>query len=80
MSLGKLRELDPSDGAVQEKVKDLRDYISEHYYTCSNEMLLSLGGMYCDDERFKRNIDKAGGDGTAVFVSRAIERFCASAE
>lgn len=33
------------------------------------------GGMYVCDERMKRNIDKAGGDGTAAFVSEAIAAY-----
>ena len=37
--------------------------------------LQGLEKMYVDDERFKNNIDKYG-DGTANFVSKAIEVFC----
>ena len=32
--------------------------------------------MYVADERFKENIDRAGGTGTAEFVARAIEIYC----
>lgn len=32
--------------------------------------------MYVGDRRFKENIDKAGGTGTAEFVSRAIDLYC----
>lgn len=31
--------------------------------------------MYTADERFRRNIDKAGGDGTAEFVAKAIRAY-----
>jgi len=31
--------------------------------------------MYVADERFKRNIDRHG-DGTALFISKAIEIYC----
>ena len=32
--------------------------------------------MYVTDERFKHNIDKAGGKGPAEFVKQAIEIYC----
>ena len=57
---------------AQALVKELQNYITENYYTCTNEILAGLGLMYVADERFKTNIDK-NGDGTAEFVSQAIE-------
>lgn len=74
--LGQLKESDPADEAVQTQVKELQEYISEHYYTCSDEILSGLGRMYAGDGRFAKNIDKAGGDGTAAFAHRAIEAYC----
>ena len=56
-------------------VAKLQAHITDNYYTCTNEILAGLGKMYVDDERFKNNIDKYG-DGTANFVSKAIEVFC----
>ena len=55
-------------------VKELQDYITENYYTCTKEILAGLGQIYVADERFKTNIDK-NGDGTAEFVSKAIEYY-----
>ena len=43
----------------------------------TGEVLHSLGQMYTEDERFRRNIDQAGGEGTAAFVRQAIEAYCA---
>ena len=60
-----------SDDA-QALVKELQTYITENYYTCTNQILAGLGQMYIADERFKTNIDK-NGDVTAEFVSQAIE-------
>ena len=60
-----------SDDA-QALVKELQNYITENYYTCTNEILAGLGQMYVADERFKTNIDKYG-SGTAEFASQAIE-------
>ena len=75
--LGALRQLSPSDRSVQEKIIALQNFITDNYYTCTDKILGELGKMYVDDERFKRNIDKAGGEGTAEFVKRAIEIHCA---
>ena len=62
-----------SDDA-QALVKELQNYITENYYTCTKDILAGLGQMYVADERFKTNIDK-NGDGTAEFVSKAIENY-----
>ena len=59
---------------VRALVAKLQAHITANYYTCTDEILAGLGKMYVDDERFKRNIDKYG-DGTAEFVSEAID-FC----
>ncbi len=74
---GALRQLPPDAPAVQEKTAALQAFITEHYYTCTGEVLHSLGQMYTEDERFRRNIDQAGGEGAAAFVRQAIEAYCA---
>ena len=63
-----------SDNA-QAVVKELQNYITDNYYTCTNEILSGLGQMYVADERFKTNIDKHA-VGTAEFVSKAIKDYC----
>ena len=60
---------------VQSLVGKLQDYITQNYYTCTDEILAGLGKMYVADERFKNNIDKYG-EGTAEFVADAIEVYC----
>lgn len=74
--LGTLRQASPADAAVQEKVAALRQFITDHYYTCTPEILRGLGQMYTGDERFRRNIDRAGGEGTADFAAQAIAFYC----
>ena len=56
-------------------VKELQNYITENYYTCTDEILAGLGQMYVADERFKQSIDKHA-LGTAEFVSVAIASYC----
>ena len=74
--LGKVRQLDPAASEVQELVKNLQDFITANYYTCTKQILQGLGQMYAADPRFKENIDRAGGTGTAEFAARAIEIYC----
>ena len=70
--LGTLRNRQPEDPAVQAQIDCLREYISAHFYTCTEEILQGLGQMYVSDERFRRSIDEAGGVGTAELAARAI--------
>ena len=70
MKNGNTADLDDA----QALVKELQNYITENYYTCTTEILAGLGLMYVADERFKANIDKSG-DGTAEFASKAIENY-----
>ena len=65
---------EPDSSEAQVIVKKLRDYITENYYTCTDEILAGLGKMYVADERFRSNIDKYA-DGTAEYVSKAIETY-----
>ena len=65
----------PDSDEAQVLVKELQNYITENYYTCTNDILAGLGQMYVADERFKNNIDKHS-PGTAKFVREAIEIYC----
>ena len=73
---GKLKEQDAASDMVQLQVKKLQDFISEHYYKCSKEILSGLGKMYAEGGEFTENIDNYGGQGTAEFTAKAIEIFC----
>ena len=68
----KNHEYDVNSPEAQSSVVKLQEYITQNYYTCTNEILAGLGNMYVADERFKKNIDKYG-EGTAEFVAEAIE-------
>lgn len=70
--LGGLKHLTPNDDEVQNKIATLQKFITDNYYVCTNKILSGLGKMYVGDERFKNNIDKTGGVGTADFVKQAI--------
>ena len=74
--ISKLRHLSPEAPEVQEAVAGIQAFITEHYYNCTKQIFAGLGQMYVADDRFRQNIDAAGGEGTAEFVSRAIELYC----
>lgn len=65
---------DPASPAAQELVRELQAFITEHFYTCTPEILAGLGKMYAADGEFKENIDRCG-KGTSAFVSAAIDHF-----
>ena len=65
----------PDSDEAQVLVKELQNYITENYYTCTDEILAGLGQMYVADERFKTNIDKHT-PGTAAFISESIVTYC----
>lgn len=73
---GEMKDIDPAAEMVQAQVEKLQAYISEHFYTCPKEILASLGSMYAGGGSMTRNIDAAGGSGTAEFAYRAIQAYC----
>ena len=73
VELGAMRNESPDSENVQAQIKKIQDYITEHLYTCTDEILASLGKMYAGGGDFTENINKAGGQGTAEFAAKAIE-------
>ncbi len=65
----------PENEKAQALVKTWQNHITDNFYTCTNEILQGLGEMYTADERFMNNVDKHG-EGTAQFISQAIEVYC----
>ena len=73
---GQLKDQPPESRLAQQTVKKLQDFISQFFYACDNEVLAGLGQMYTSDQRFRENIDKMGGSGTAEFAGKAIAYYC----
>ena len=73
---GSMREMPPESEEVHSQVKKLQHFITEHFYTCSDGVLYELGSMYAGGSKFTENINMAGGDGTAEFVFKAIQKYC----
>ena len=74
--LGSMKELSPDSPEVQAWVKELQNYITEHFYTCTPQILQGLGEMYAGGGSMTENIDTAGGTGTGAFALEAIKVYC----
>ena len=70
---GDMKDKDVNDSGVQALVIKLQQYITDHYYKCTDQILLSLAQMYTAGGEMTANIDAAGGKGCAEFVRKAIE-------
>lgn len=78
VKLGGMMHLPAEDPAVQAQIKKLQDFITAHFYTCTNEILFGLGQMYGCDGEFTENIDSAAGAGCGAFAQKAIGIYCKS--
>ena len=74
--LGKLRGLSPDSEEVQNWVRELQAFFTANYYSCTPEILMSLGQMYAGGGAMTENIDAAGGEGTGAFAREAIMVYC----
>ena len=74
--MGTIRHTDPGSPEAQALIAQLQQYITDHYYTCTKQILRGLGQMYIAGDSMTENIDKAGGSGTAQFAHEAIEIYC----
>lgn len=73
---GLRRSIDPACEEAQQMVQQLRDHITNNFYTCTVPVLRGLAEMYAGGGDFTRNIDKAGGKGTAAFLASAMRIYC----
>lgn len=71
--IGQVKHLSPESEEAQILVKKLQNFITEHYYTCTPQILKGLGMMYIAGDSMTDNINAAGGEGTAEFAHKAIE-------
>ena len=65
----------PDSEEAQALVKAWQAYITDNYYTCTDEILAGLAEMYIADDRFSINIDRHA-PGTATFMHDAIRVYC----
>ena len=73
---GAIRHRSPASEEAQALVAKLQEFITQHYYTCTKQILRGLGQMYIAGDSMTENIDRAGGEGTAEFAQKAIAQYC----
>ena len=71
--LGKMRPCEPDSEAAQNWAKELQAFFTEHFYTCTPQILKSLAESYAGGGSMTENIDKAGGEGTGAFAKQVID-------
>ena len=71
--LGKMRPCEPDCEAAQNWAKELQSFFTEHYYTCTPQILKGLAERYAGGGSMTENIDKAGGPGTGAFAKEVID-------
>ena len=71
--LGKLRPCAPDSEAAQNWAKELQAFFTEHFYTCTPQILKSLAESYAGGGSMTENIDKVGGEGTGAFAKLVID-------
>ena len=71
--LGKMRPCDPACEDAQAWAKELQDFFTTNYYTCTPQILGSLAQSYAGGGSMTENIDKVGGTGTGAFAKEVID-------
>ena len=71
--LGKIRPCDPACEDAQAWAKELQDFFTANYYTCTPQILGSLAQSYAGGGSMTENIDKVGGTGTGAFAKEVID-------
>ena len=71
--LGKMRPCDPGCEDAQAWAKELQDFFTANYYTCTPQILGSLAESYAGGGSMTENIDKVGGAGTGAFAKEVID-------
>ena len=74
--LGKMRPCAPDSEEAQNWAKELQAFFTEHFYTCTPQILGSLAESYAGGGSMTENIDKAGGEGTGAFAKQVIDEYC----
>ena len=75
--LGKLRPCPPDSEAAQNWAKELQAFFTEHFYTCTPQILKSLAESYAGGGSMTENIDRVGGNGTGAFAKQVIDIYVA---
>jgi len=73
--LGKMRPCDPDCEEAQSWAKELQEFFTENFYTCTPQILSGLAQSYAGGGSMTENIDKVGGAGTGAFAKEVIDTY-----
>lgn len=73
--LGRMRPCEPDSKAALAWAKELQEFFTVHYYTCTPQILKSLAESYAGGGSMTENIDHAGGTGTGAFAKEVIDAY-----
>ncbi len=73
--LGKMRPCPPDSEAAQNWAKELQTFFTEHFYTCTPQILKGLAESYAGGGSMTENIDKVAGSGTGAFAKEVIDLY-----
>ena len=76
---GTMKHLPADAPEAQAQAARLQAYITEHYYTCTKDILRSLGSAYGGGGSMTENINRYGGEGCAQYAAQVIEIYCREA-
>ena len=68
---------DPASDEAKARAALIQGFITEHFYTCTDEIFAQLGKAYGAGGEFTANINAAAGPGAAEFAAKAVEAYCA---
>ena len=71
--LGKMRPCDPGCQEAQDWARQLQEFFTENFYTCTPQILSSLAESYAGGGSMTENIVKVGGAGTGAFAKEVID-------
>ena len=73
--LGKMRPCAPDSEAALTWAKELQEFFTENFYTCTPQILSGLAQSYAGGGSMTENIDKVGGAGTGAFAKEVIDTY-----
>lgn len=73
--LGRMRPCEPDSQEALDWAKELQDFFSENFYTCTPQIFRSLAESYAGGGSMTENIDKVGGTGTGAFAKEVIDSY-----
>ena len=73
--LGKMRPCDPACEEAQAWAKELQEFFTEHFYTCTPQILSGLAESYAGGGSMTENIDKVSGAGTGAFAKEVLDLY-----